>query len=89
MTRKELISHCFFVFLFFMFMKFQIKRIFAFILQQITRNSLLLLKGLAGNDDVKVKIMQAGSSSLILMALEKHMVRVDLNMRKTLRICCG
>lgn len=41
----------------------------------------MLLKGLAGNDDVKKKIVEAGAPGLVLMALNRHMVR---NCSKTL-----
>ncbi|KAG8338136.1 Armadillo repeat-containing protein 6 [Homalodisca vitripennis] len=40
--------------------------------QRIVRNSLMLLKGLAGNDDVKQKIMQTETPSLVMLALSRH-----------------
>uniref|UniRef100_A0A1B6MQ43 Armadillo repeat-containing protein 6 n=1 Tax=Graphocephala atropunctata TaxID=36148 RepID=A0A1B6MQ43_9HEMI len=40
--------------------------------ERIVSNSLKLLKGLAGNDDVKQKIMQAGAPSLVMLSLSRH-----------------
>uniref|UniRef100_A0A1B6K2F1 Armadillo repeat-containing protein 6 n=2 Tax=Homalodisca liturata TaxID=320908 RepID=A0A1B6K2F1_9HEMI len=40
--------------------------------ERIVRNSLMLLKGLAGNDDVKQKIMQTETPSLVMLALSRH-----------------
>ncbi|XP_054278086.1 armadillo repeat-containing protein 6 homolog [Macrosteles quadrilineatus] len=46
--------------------------------ERIVRNTLLLLKALSGNDDVKLKVMQSGAHALVMLALHQHQKSVPV-----------